>query len=453
MIRPIGYEVLLTPLVAKNTYGTTINVTKDVEIAEYIKQRGISSIKREVDNGDFDIGVFVFDSLNITCLNVNGKFSDANDSRSMFKYMRDKAKVKINFYDGKSNTASISFKGIVDDRSSKLDFEKNEIKMKVLSQDSIINRTKVPSGAIIGGMLASTSIRNILNLPEISSVLVYDVANINPLVDCVIDNGEAFDGKSVKAALDMLLVVTNSVMLVDKSDNIIVRGRDYNSGKVHRFYGEGDVFGRQNIVNIRNYNNGLQRAFNTITVNTQSRSNAGFIDTFGDNVKSLSFEFITNPTTEANIAANILDYWKAPKTELEVIAKTSEVKDLNFFDLVSIDYYYRVKPYSGSKLPMYGSAIYGEAVYPYVSGNLKIRPKMAFKVIGLTEDPSTFLTTVKLREIGTKIDDGFFGKIGTYYGYSIYGIDDYEFDSERLDPNRRSVYGAGKYGTVVFGLS
>ncbi len=453
LIRPIGYQVLVTPLVKKNTYGATVDVTKDVEIEEYIKQKGITSIKREVDNGDFDIGVFVFDSINITCLNINGKFADATDSRSMFKYMRDKAKVAVNFFDGKSNSPSISFKGLIDDRATKMNFEKNEVKLKVLSQDSIINRTKVPSGVITNGTLVSRAINVILSLPEITGILNYEEYRISPLNDYVIDDGSYFDGKTIKDALDELLLISNSVLLVDKEDNIHVRSRAHNSGVIHRFYGEGDVFGRQNIININNYNNGLQRAFNTVKVGDQSQSNLGFIDLYGDNVKALKFDFITDPDTQANIARDLLDYWKAPKIELEVIAKTSEVKELNFFDLVAIDYYYRVRPYQDNKLPMYGSARYGEAVYPYVSGNLKISPNMAFKVIGLTEDPATFVTTVKLREIGTKIDDGFFGKVGTYYGISVYGNDKYQEDTERVDPNIRSVYGAAKYGTVIYGLS
>lgn len=426
MIRPKGYQVLITPLIKKNTYGTIIDVTKEVEIEDYIKQRGITSIKREVDNGDFDIGVFVFDSISLTCLNINGRFSDQNDSRSMFKFMRDKAKVQVKFFDGKSNTASIAFKGILDDRATKMNFEKNEVKFKILSQDSIINRLKVPAGSIVNGSMVSTAIKNILNLPEISGVLNYNVSNINPLNDYVIDVGDHFDGMTAKDALDELLLVSNSVLLVDKDDNIIVRSREFNSGRIFNFFGEGDIFGRQNIVNIKNYNNGLQRAFNTIKVGEQSASSRGFIDQYGDNVKAIKFEFITNPETQARIAADILDYWKAPKTELEIVAKTSEVKALNFFDLVVIDYYYRVKPSQGEKLPMYGSAIYGNAVYPIVTGNLKIRPKMAFKVIGISEDPNIFLTTVKLREIGSSIDDGYFDSIGTYYGSAIYGNNEYE---------------------------
>ncbi len=454
LIRPKSYQVLMTPLVAKDEYGTEVDVTKDVEIDDYVKDSGISTIKGEIDNGDFDFGVFVFDSINLTCFNFDGKFSGINDSRSMFKYSRDKAKITINYFNGESNTPDSSFRGLIDDRATKLNFGRNEIKFKILSNDSIINRVKVPAGSITNGILISEAIKTLLQLTDIVAVLNYNDSDINVLNDYTIDDGTFFDNLLVKKALDQLLAASNSVFVVEKdTDNMIVRSRTANSGTIKNFYGHGDLFGRENIIDIQNYNNGLQRAFNTINIGVQSSSNAGFIDLYGDNPKTVQFDFITNPITQKQITEDLLDYWKAPKIELEIETKTSEVRELDFFDLVSIDFPYRVKPYKDEKLPLYGVAKYGEAVYPYIFGNLKIKPNVAFKVIGKKENPKDFLTRIKLRQIGTEIDDGFFSKVGTYYGTAIYGISAYQLDPDRLDPNRRSAYGAAKYGTVIYGLS
>ena len=450
--RPKSYQVLLTPLIAKDTYGSQINVTEDIDIDDYIKDKGISIIKKEVDNGDFDFGVFVFNSINLTALNFDGKFSGINDSRSIFKYSRDKAKITINFFNGESNTPNSSFRGILDDRATKINFGKNEIKFKLLSNDSIINRVKVPAGSIPNGTLVSQAIKNLLQISDIIAVLNYNDSDINVLNDYIIDDGAFFDNKKMKGALDDLLAVANSVLVVEKdTDNMIVRSREFNSGTIKNLYGHGDFFGRENIIDIKNYNNGLQRAFNTINFGTISRSNAGFIDLYGDNAKTVDFDFITNPTTQAQIATDLLDYWKAPKIELELESKTSEVKDLEFFDLVSIDYPYRKKPYKDEKFPVYGVAKYGQAVYPYIFGNLKIRPNVAFKVIGMKENPKNFLTKIKLRQTGTEIDDGFFNKLGSFYGSAIYGVSAYQLDPDRIDPNIRSAYGAAKYGTVHYG--
>lgn len=453
LIRPKSYQVLITPLVRRDVYGTEQDVTLDVEIDDFIKDSGISKIKREVDNGDFDFGVFTFDSINLTALNFGGKFSSYQDSRSMFKYSRDKAKVVINFFDGVSNTATLSFRGLIDDRSTKINFEKNEVKFKILSNDSIINRVKVPGGVVTNGISASQAIKNILQITDITSVLNYDDANINVLNDYDIDNGAFFDNKTAKQALDFLLSVTNSVLVVDKSsDDIIVRSRDENSGTILRLYGHGDLFGRENIINIKNYNDGLQRAFNTIIIETISSTNAGLVDQFGDNTKTFRYDFITDDTTRKRITDDLLDYWKAPKIELEAQVRTDLVKDVGFFDLVSIDYPYRKKPYKDEQFPVYGVSTYGDAVYPYIFGNLKIDPNRAFKVIGIKEDPRTFLTTLKLRQNGTEISDGYFSDLGTFYGVAIYGADPYQLDPNRLDPNRNSAYGAAVFGTVIYGF-
>ena len=451
LIRPKSYQVLVTPLTGRGVYGDVLDVSKDVSIDDYVNEKGISSIKREIDNGDFDYGVFVFDSISIKCFNNTGIFSGANDSRSMFKHGRDKAKVTINFFDGKSNTPSSSFRGLVDDRATTLDFGKAEAKLKILSNDSIINRVKTPAGLIASGSSSTLAIKTLLQLPDVIAVLDYDDANINPPEEIVIADGAFFDNQTVKGSLDSLLSISNSVLIVDKDTDVIqVKDRSFNSGTVKTFYGHGDLFGRENIIDIKRYNNGLQRAFNTVTVGNISESDLGFIDLYGDNKKTINYDFITDDNEKQKIAAAQLNQWKSPKIELELLTTTEEAKTLNFFDLVAIDYPYRVVPSVGNKLPLYGSAKYGESFYPHIFGNLKIRRNTAFKVVGIKEDPKKLLTSIKLRQLGTEIDDGYFSKQGTYYGTAIYGVSEYQENPERIDPNIISVFGAGKYGTVQY---
>lgn len=429
-IRPQSYQVLITPLESKDTYGTTVDVTKDVNIEDYVKEKGMSTILKEVDNGDFDIGVFIFNSITLTCINFDGRFSDSNDSRTMFKYSRDRAKVVIDFFDGTSNTALISFKGIIDDRATKLDFNKDEIKLTILSQDSILNRLKFVGGTVPTGALISTAIKLMLNRPEITSLLNFTEANITVANDYTIDDVSKFDDRILKDILDELLVCSNSVLIIDTSDNIVVRSRNHNTGSVFNFYGEGDYLGRQNIIELKDYNTGLQRTFNTVQVADTVVSEPDYIDFYGDNKKSLSFDFITNTDTQLTIARDILSYWKSPKIECIITAKTSEVRGLSFFDLVSVNYPYKVRPVPGEKLAMYGSARYGQARYPHIAGSLKISNNVAFKVIGTEEDPVTFLTKIKLRQVGTFLDDGYLSavfpeNVTARYGFAIYGLNKY----------------------------
>lgn len=432
-IRPQSYSVLITPLIAKDTYGDEIDVTEEVSIEDYVKEKGISSILREVDNGDFDFGVFVYNSITLTCINFDGKFSIETDSRSMFKYTRDKAKIKINFYDGTSNTPAISFRGLIDDRATKQDFNKDEVKLTVLSQDSILNRLKFLSGSVPEGALCSTAIKKILERPDITSVLNYDQFDINVANDYVIDDISWFEEKILKEILDALMVITNSILFVDKDNNIIVRNREHNSEDVFELFGEGDLLGRQNIIAINEFNSGLQRTFNTVTFGEQFSSEPDYAAEYGDNKKNIDYDFITNEITRASICRDIVDHFKMPKIEMVVTCKTSEVSHLGFFDLVSVDYPYRRKPLPGLKLPMYGSAIYGESRYPYISGSLKISSNMAFKIIGIEEDPQTFHTKLKLRQVGTSFNDGWFStmvpnELPARYGFAIYGINKYTDD-------------------------
>lgn len=452
LIRPASYQVLITPLVGMNQYGTTQDVTYDVEIDDYIKDGGITTIKGDIDNGDFDFGVFTFDSINLTCINFDGKFSSQEDSRSLFKYTRDRARIKINFFNGESNTPYSSFEGLIDDRSTKTNFNKFEVKFKILSLTSIINKTKVPAGVILNASTTTSAIKILLQLPEILTVLDYNDANINPLDEYEIDNGSFFDNLSLKDALDYLMVISNSVMYVKKATNdIIVKSREFNSGNIVNLYGHGDLFGRENIISITDYNEGTQRAFNTVNIDNISATDQSFVDVNGDNQKNLDFGFITDDNKKAEIANNILNYWKVPKTELLVDVETSLVKEIDFFDLVSIDFPYRATPYDKNPLPLYGQAKYGQALYPRIFGNLKIRPNKAFKIIGKSENPKKLTTKIKLRQVGVTIDDGFFSKIGSFYGTAIYGLNSYQYDPNRVNPNYRSSYGAALYGTVHYG--
>lgn len=442
------YQVLITPLIDKDVYGTEVDVTKDIDLSDYIKEGGIGTIKQDVDNGDYDIGVFTYDSITMKALNIDGRFNDENDWRSIFKYSRDKAKVVINFLDPYGATQT-SFNGLVNEEGTYQDFLKDEVKFKVLSRDSVIRKTKVSGGTIPNGTSFSTAIKSIINVPDITSVLTYDSSKVMVGLDLTIDDGSWFDDKTSKEALDALMVASGSVMVIENS-TMVVRTREENSGSVFQFYGHGDLFGRENILNIKNLNTGVQRMFNSIMVNDREVSDATLIEVFGARQKKIDLGFITDSTKLQLIGTNILNEFKVPKLELEIETTTEVAKDLNLFDLVSIDYPYRVKPSNGDVLPTYGVSRYGQAVYPIIQGNMKIRPALAFKVIGFQEKPKDYKTIVKLRQRGTTISDGLFSSLGTYYGTAIYGESAYQLDPDRVNPDTINVYGAGLYGTMLY---
>ena len=442
------YQVLITPLVSRDQYGTELDVTKDIDLSDYIKEGGIGTIKQDIDNGDYDVGVFTYGSITMRAFNLDGRFNDEDDWRSIFPYSRDKAKVKVNFLNLAGNVLT-SFEGVINEEGTRQDFLKDEVKFKVLSRDSVIRKTKITGGRVANGSLFSTAIKNILNVPEITTVLTYDESKIAVGLDLEIDDGSWFDNKTAKDGLDSLMVASGSVLTIE-SGTIVVRTRQENSGAIFNFYGHGDLFGRENILNIRNLNTGTQRMFNSIRVNNTEVSDQTYVETYSLRQKVVDFGFITDDVKETALGTNILEEFKVPKMEMEIETTTETAKGLNLFDLVSIDYPYRVKPANDDPLPTYGVSRYGTAVYPFIQGNMKIRPTFAFKVIGIQEKPKDYKSIVKLRRRGVTISDGMFSSIATYYGSAVYGDDVYELDPNRLDPNRLSVLGAGLYGTVIY---
>lgn len=401
-----NYRVFFTPLVSANVYGSTIDITQDVDLTDWIRDLG--RIRKEIDNGDYDIGIYTFGDITLTAINFSRKFNDENDEISIFPFKRDLCKVEIEFYDD-DGTSTTRFKGVINDDATRIDVENDRVRFKVLSQDSIFRQLAVPAGAIVTGDLFSTAIKKMLNIPSITSVLNYDASLILVDSDVVIDDGEYFSDLNIKQALDELLLASNSILFVDNTDYIRVQPRT-ESGNVFYLYGRGDPYGRDNILSIKNYNTGLHRAYSSVKVNDDTvKSSTAWISEYGFRQKSISLDFITTESKEQTIAENILDEFKVPKEELEVTVLTKDVLNIDLLDLVCIDYGYRVTPDGGNEhLPMYGQAEYGTAYYARTVGSVKIHPQNKWKVTQIDESAKDMTTTLRLRRAGKETHDGYF---------------------------------------------
>ena len=401
-----NYRVLFTPLVGINVYGATIDVTQDVDLTDWIKSVG--SIKREVDNGNYDIGIFTFGDITLSAINHTRKFNAPDDSQSIFKFRRDRCKVEILFFDADGNS-STRFKGLINDDATRIDVEKELIKFRVLSLDSIFRQVDVPAGSVVIGDLFSTVIKKVLNVPDITTTLTYSASNINVDLDLAIDVGEVFSNITAKEALDVLLLASNSVLYVDNSDVIHVKPRT-ESANVFLLFGGGDMYGRDNIIKISNVNNGLQRSFSSIKVNDNTTAtNAAYVTEYGFKQKTLSLDFITTVSKEQQIADRILLEFHVPKDEIEVDVLSNDVKNIDLFDLVKIDYDYRASKHPADDLiSMYGQADFDESYYAITSGSFKIRPKEKWKVTSIKEEPKNMVTRLRLRRAGKETHDGYF---------------------------------------------
>lgn len=442
------YQVYFTPLLnSSDEYGEEIDVT------DYVLMSGIPKVRRSIDASDYQVGVYTYDDINLKVQNVDGKFNTEQDNRSIFVHTRDRCKVRVVFTpidtDGE-DTENITFRGLINEEATRMDPISELMTFKVLSRDSVMRNTKVAAGLISNGTDSSTAILNILSQSRITSVLNVSAGNINPDLEVTLDVGSAYDNRPTKDAMDELLLITNSVMVIDSSDNVIVKSRDEDEVKAPlMLYGPFDEHGRENVIDMTSYNTGYHRVFTSVKVNNSERSNSSLQSLLGVRQKQFSLDAITNTTTEEAIAQRLLDEFKAPKIELNISGPTFIAKDYDLLDRASLNWPLRVKPVDGTFLPVIGFTKIGDTSEPLPNtfGSLSVDPRIVFKIIRIDENPETFETVFKLRQAGTEINDGYYDEPGSsIIGYAVIGeavIGEGDIGNEQWNP---SVIGAALIG-------
>lgn len=401
MSRRTQYKVYITPRINDTEYGD------QVDVSDRVKLGGIPAITVSLDAGDYDVGVFTYSDLTIQCANEDGFFNEASDSRSMFLWYRDLAKVEVVFFQ-ELDISTITFRGILSDDATRIMAAEEKIEFRVLSRDSVIRDAVIATGDIATGINISEAIYLILNSDEITRVLNVAIGDISVPNDLTIDDGSAFDGMDKRSALNSLLLAGNAVMLIDEDDNISVTSRDEsNVNQPLRLYGPGDLRGRENIIDLDNYNNGLHRVVNVMEINDRVTSDLDSINDYGAKKKSESMSFFTTNAKADAVALALVTEFKIPKIELSVTVDTELAKDYTLLDRVIVDYGFRYYPAPGARIPVCGAFISDEATTPYIQGSVVIPPTATFKIIEKIERPQNFQTTLKLRQIGVTLQDGY----------------------------------------------
>lgn len=386
------YKVFITPLKNNTVYGD------EVEVSDFVIAGGVGTIKQSVDSGNFDIGVYTYSNITLSLVNYDGRFNDETDSASMFYFTRDRAKVRIEYIDTVQGT-NIVFDGIINDEASLQDLKKDFVKIRVLSKDSIIKKVSVPGGLINDGNNSVEALTALLNRPAITGTLNFNAGKISVGTNSIIGDATSFSDKNSRTVLEQLLNASGSVFYVDSSNDMVVSDRSVNIKANLELYGGGDPQQRDNITEIKKYNTGLQRMFNTFTVNGNSAADSNFSERYGANIKAYTFDFITSSDTEASIAVFLLSQFKIPKIEMEVVVKTEVAKDSEVLDPVVVSFQKRHKGFKGARVPLAGIAIAGTDISPYIIDGTKINSNKSFKITGILQDTKKFLTTLKLREV------------------------------------------------------
>ena len=257
-------------------------------------------------------------------------------------------------------------------------------------------------------------------------MLNIDPSKVTVKLDSIVDNGSKFDDKTVQEALNNLLLVSSSVLFVDASNTVIVTSRqDTDIALISKYYAGNDALGRENILSITNFNNGLHRMFNSISINDIANSDPISINRYGVRTKSFNFEFLTDANNYIAIANGVLDDFRHPKTEMEVKIRTEDLPNIKLLDLIIIDLTSAIKPAEGLRFfPIYGISKYAQDNYPLTNNPLPVFPNELFRVIGIFKDPKNFTTALKIRSSGIFLNEN--QDILPVYGQAIYGYNKYQ---------------------------
>lgn len=391
------------------------NFTGFREVTSDVNESSFSSINEQIDNDEFNVGVFEFNSFTIRLRNDQGLYSDIDKPESIFRSRRGGCPVKITWQqDTRGPICGLAiagkailgveknlYVGLLNDEDTNIEADSQEISFRIVSKASVFSEVETPFSSISPGDNYSDTIKLVLNQSSITDVLTFNAANISVGLDLTMDVVSEFENTTVKEALDSLLFQSNSVLFIE-NDTIFVKNRDGGASSVRTFYGYGGS-GVENVVDISNLSNGKKKLFNFWTwedTNLVAKSTTS-INNNGIRKKQVSFDEITNNSKRQQILDAQRDEFSALKQSFDLTTFLDyENLDIGLLDKVNVDVpaiYFTTEV--GGLLPLYGSAIYGEAVYPESVVPVEIDALTDFKIMGRKIDLKKQLITFRLEEI------------------------------------------------------
>ena len=164
------------------------NFTNFIDVSQDIIATSLGSINRVLDSDKFDVGIFKFDSFSIFLRNEFGTYSDINNPDSIFKFRRSGSKIKVTWaiqdYESECGCATAGlakitpeidvFEGYLNDESSTLEIQDQQIRFDVLGYDSVFTEVETPSiiyDAVVGQFTYREMFYYLLDVPEIRQYL------------------------------------------------------------------------------------------------------------------------------------------------------------------------------------------------------------------------------------------------------------------------------------------
>jgi len=386
-----------------------------VEVTDDVVENSLGAVQQDLDNVDYNVGVFRNNSVAITLRNDHGRYSDVGVEQSIFQFKRIDSLVKITYEPeleapllGSSFLGDVFlsegetevFFGLLNDESLAMDLDSQQVQFQVLGRESVLDRMKVPYGSLTNGDLISEVIFTCLNDSRVTDLLTLDVGNIDCETDVAIDDVTKFENKTVKTALQELLLCANSVMFIENG-TIYVTPRTATPDVKFTFYGQASPNGPENIVTVKGIKNGVSRTFNFwVWRDTSLKSeNATSSSLYGVRRKEIDVPYITNNTSRQTILDNLKSEFGNPKMELELTTPFSLSSfAVTLLDRVVIDYP-TVYVQTETPAPICGVAICGEVTLPRGLWSFTMDSTRPFKVLGRAIDMKKSQIRFKLREI------------------------------------------------------
>ena len=391
------------------------NFTGFIEVTSDVTSDGFGLVSQTIDNNEFDVGVFKFNSFTIRLRNEHGLYSDIGNIASIFRNRRGGSKFQVRWQQTETPYAGLAiagkavlspeiiiYDGIINDDSSRLDIDDQQITFKVLSSDSVFTEVETPFASISVSDLYSDTIFLILNQTAITKILTIDAANFTVGLDLAMDVVTEFENETVKESLDRLLFQSNSVMFL--RDNIVfIKPRDGGLTTVHTFIGQASNDGIEDIQKISSISAGRNQVFNfwTWRDTTLKASDSTSIGANGVRKKKIEFDEITNTAKRQSILDAQRDEFSAQKQEFRLTTFLNyDTLAINMLDRVSVDYPTVISSGApGAIIPLYGVAIYGEAIYPREEFSITIDNGTPFKIMGIKINKKNQNVTFKIKEI------------------------------------------------------
>ena len=405
-------RVFIKPFDTSGNYETNFT-----EITGDVIESSLNSIKRELDATEYDAGVFKFGRFKIKLSNEHGRYSDVGSLRSIFSYKRSDSIIKITWSPNNDElfpgvikagqvkliptTELVLFEGLINDEATLLDIEKQETSFHCFGYEYLFNRMEVPFSELNIGDTFESIIFDCLNQEPFTDHVSVLIGNLTLGTDVATDAIADLENKTVKEALDKLLVLSNSVLYI-KNNIVYVVDRTESASVEYNFYGQASNTGIENIQRISKYRAGLNRFRNLWTWKDTALDSRyqDTIDKFGIRKKEISSKLITGSSKQQTILDGLRTEFGPVKRELELItALDFDRFNLGLLDKIDIDYPTVYKSADGNALPLYGVAVYGTAKFPYGEWSLTIEQTDKWKIMAIKYNIKKALIIFTLKEV------------------------------------------------------